>query len=214
MSFRTLCEICNSRLLGSQYDPALARLANEFAAWVRAAFNLHLTLPAVALVDLQPAFVARAVIGHLLAAEPAKRPRHEALDGELPRAMREYFLSSELALPSEFRLHVWPYPSDRVVIGRGIGHYDTRGGDPIVADTLKFFPLAFAVVSVESLMPEIPAARILPELAGSFDGTTSLQIPLRGFPGLTWPERPQQSSIVLLHRDRVVTVDPNPDPAS
>lgn len=212
--FATLCGTCNSERLGSRYDPALARFSNAFASWVSAAFKLHLTVPPVATVTCQPALVARAVVGHLLAAEPAKRPRHELLGGDLPVGMREYFLSSELALPAAFRLYVWPYPSATTVVGRGIGHYDTRGGGPIVADTIKFFPLAFAIVSVEPDMPELKATQIRPEIARSLDGEATLEIPLRHSPGLTWPERPQKSSIVLVNKDRVISFDRDRDRAS
>ncbi len=143
--------------------PRWPSLQTEFSAWVQSAHSkLHLTVPPVATVALQPALVARAVIGHLLAAEPARRPRHEELGGDLPVAMRQYFLSAELPFPPIFRLYAWPYPSSRTVIGRGIGHYDTRGGEPIVADTIKFFPVAFAIVGVEANMPTIPAAQIFP----------------------------------------------------
>lgn len=204
--FRTLCKRCNNDLLGSRYDPALARFANDLSVWVRSGFQLFLSLPSVAIIELQPALVARAVIGHLLASEPERSARHEELEGTLPTSMRAYFLSDELAFPPDFQLFVWPYPSTQTVIGRGIGHLDLRGGEPIVADTLKFFPLAFAVVSVEAKMPLIPATRIRPEQAAGMDDTVSLEIPLRGGPGLTWPERPQASSLVLLNRDRVLTI--------
>lgn len=204
--FPTLCAKCNSERLGKSYDPALARFANAFGAWVRAAHQHCLSLPDVAIVEIQPALVARAVIGHLLAAEP-KYDRFSEVEGSLPESMRRYFLSQDLALPGDFRLYVWPHASSQVVIGRGIGHWDTRGGDPIVADTLKFFPVAFAVVSVEPSMPTIAATQIKPELATVFVGSIQLEIPLRLSPGATWPERPQQASLVLVNRDRVMTVD-------
>lgn len=205
--FHTICTFCNSDLLGSIYDPALSRFANAFGSWVRAAFGLHLSLPSSAVVVLQPALVARAVIGHLLAAEPMRRPRHERLDGDLPSVMREYFISPRSELPDSFRLYVWPYPSTTTVVGRGIGHYDLRDGDAIVADTLKFFPLAFAVVGFEKNMPSIGAARIEPIAGMPLGHEATIHIPLRRFPAPTWPERPQGSSIVLMHRDRVVIVD-------
>ena len=202
--FRTICASCNSKRLGSVYDPALARFANAFGTWVRAGFELHLTLPDVAVVTCQPALVARAIVGNLLAAEPNRKSGDRLPAGALLKSMRRYFLSDDLALPGDFQILVWPYPSTRTVSGRGIGHWDTSDGEPIVADTLKFYPLAFAVVSVEAHMPSIPASRLRPDLVRDLHDSVSLEINLRTSPGLTWPERPRRASLVLVNRDRVL----------
>lgn len=204
--FQTICSTCNSDRMGSMYDPALARFANALGSWVRAASQLHLSLPTVATVRCEPALVARAVIGHLLAAEPTQRSTDALVEGTLPASMRSYFLSSELALPRDFEIYVWPYPSQQTVIGRGIGHWDMSDGEPVVADTLKFFPVAFAVVSVEERMPHIPAARLRPDRLDTLRDSVDLEIDFKRTPGATWPERPQRKSLVLLNRDRVIQV--------
>lgn len=202
--FQTICETCNGKRMGSIYDPALARFANALGAWVRAASQLHLTLPSVATVTCEPALVARAVIGHLLAAEPTQKSSDALPEGSLPASMRKYFLSEDLGLPSQFRIYLWPYPSQQTVIGRGIGHWNMKDGEPIVADTLKFFPVAFAVVSVEERMPRILATQLQPDKLTGMHETVNLEIDLKRSPGSTWPERPQGSSLVLLNRDRVI----------
>ncbi len=202
--FPTICRICNNDRLGSQYDPSLVRFCNGVATWVRASSGLGLILPRVATVSIEPARVARAVIGHLLAAEPVRRARHEELGGDMPEAMRHYFMSSDQALPPTIRLVAWPYPRETIVIGRGIGRLDYPPGEPIVADVVKFFPVAFAVLSVERQQPLYEFLEIRPELADAADTPINVELPFHGVPPAEWPEHPGASGIVLLNWERVI----------
>ena len=206
VTFPTLCAQCNNDELGAIHDPALARFANAFSTWIRGALDLYLTLPHVATVEYQPALVARAVIGHLLAAEPDRELRREPLNDAFTVAMRRYFLSDAIALPAQFRLYVWSHPFSETVIARDIQYLDTRSGDPVTAHTLKFYPLAFALVSVERNMPRIDAVQIAPVGIDVVGESAEIEIPLRRSPGRTWPEQPQHSGLVLLNRDRAITV--------
>ena len=95
------------------------------------------------------------------------------------------------------------------MIGRDIQYLDNRGGDPISVHTLKFYPLAFALVSVEANMPRIEAVQIAPSGIDSVDGSAHIDISLRRSPGRTWPEQPQQSGLVLVNRDRAIVVSPS-----
>jgi len=104
--FTAVCSHCNNVRLGSAADPALARFANEFKMWVRTAFGLGSSPPPYAAVSLQPALVARAVFGHLPAGDGARDSSTFVSGGSLNDAMRRYFLSDQVELPSEISLLV------------------------------------------------------------------------------------------------------------
>jgi len=63
LRFRTFCSKHNS-LLGSEYDPAL----NDFAISAGRFLRSELDLPPVVHINARPTAIARAVLGHLLAA--------------------------------------------------------------------------------------------------------------------------------------------------
>jgi hypothetical protein len=206
-TFPTLCAECNNIRLGAQTDPALRDFVDAFRSWVNGAFQLGLTLPPAARVSLRPALVTRAVFGHLLAAEGARESRTDMVGGTLNDAMRRYFLGTEPELDPSMTLLVWPYPTSTIVIGRGIGHHDTRYREPFVMDVLKFFPVAFGVVATEDLPAIPPLTRILTAGLTRLDDERTIEVPLRDVPDVAWPERPVGPSVVLMHHGRVLTID-------
>ena len=195
-TFPSLCLRCNVERLGTQYDPELIRFANGLAAWARTAYRLGLTVPDMASVSLKPAAVARAVIGHLLAAEERKDPFGELSGGTLVEAMRDYFLATSAINPA-FRIFVWPYLGRDSTIARGFGLArvlgDTHGA--IVGDILKFFPVAFWVVG------SAPADLVFPftELSLTIDAAMSVEISLKNVPPARWPELPGSSEVVVMN---------------
>lgn len=206
--FRSICARCNNDRLGRDADPALARFATRLRTWLRAAFELGLSLPAYASVPIQPALVARAVVGHLLAGDGARRSAAKIRGGDLNDAMRAYFLSGSVAIPPEIRVLVWPYPSSIAVVGKGIGHHSGRSGELFVMDILKFYPVAFGVV-MASEMVSIPWRVALNDLSvGAVDETVTLHLPLYRIPTIDWPEKPTPSGFVLVHGPSVLSVRP------
>lgn len=203
--FHSLCEDCNNRLLGSVFDPALARFTKTVATWVRS--SSILALPRTASVSLEPGLVARAVIGHLLAALPVREMGPKEWENPANVAMREYFLSRELALPSSLQLLVWPYASSRTIVGKSFVRIELKPQGTHLMDLLKFYPLAFAVL-FDGSPDDLPhLCRIRPELARSYDGHSDIAIPLLSVPQFHWPERPTDDGFLLVSASRFHVID-------
>ena len=207
LEFRTICRSCNSEKLGTLYDPALAEFASNLTSWVSAFAKIGLSLPNYATVALRPALVARAVFGHLLAADGARDSRSAVGGGSLNIDMRGYFLGTDVPLPASLALYVWPYASDRIVIGKGIGHHDLTSRGMFVADIIKFFPVAFAVVDSSECGSIPPLARIDLLSISSIGDSTEIQIPLAPTPPSDWPEQPPEGGFVMAHGDRLHAID-------
>jgi hypothetical protein len=208
--FKAVCAHCNNVRLGSAADPALARFANEFKMWVRVAFGLGWSLPPYAAVSIQPALVARAVFGHLLAGDGARDTTTFVSGGSLNNAMRRYFLSDEVQIPPEITLLVWPYPCDVAVIGKSIGHQDAGQSAIFVMDVLKFYPVAFGVVETSELVNVPWKTAINSVSVTTIAEATTIDIPLRAVPRIDWPEAPSRRGFVLTHGPRVMIVKRRP----
>jgi hypothetical protein len=198
-SFPTLCKTCNTDRLGSLYDPYLIAFANNLSVWIRGAAQYGLVLPSHATVRVRGASVARAVVGHLLAAEDRANPSAPLSPGTLLADMRAYFLRTDQRVP-KFRIYVWPYAGPDIVIVRGFGLARVLGRphDPVVGDVLKFAPFAFWVVGVAPPDVEFPFAEI-PLLE---DDEIDLRIGLERLPSASWPEQPLENEVVALATER------------
>jgi hypothetical protein len=198
--FPSLCSECNTNRLGYLYDPHLVSFAGGLATWVRGAFDIGLTLPATAPVKIRPQAVARAVVGHLLAAEERSNASNPLSKGTLVRGMRDYFLGGKVTSAPGFQIYVWPYNGIELVIIRGFAMARVLGRrhGPVVGDILKFFPVAFWVVAEQASDVEIQFA----SLDLSNDEETIIDIPLRCVPPWGWPERPRDDEIVVVSGDR------------
>jgi hypothetical protein len=184
-------------LLGKKYDPALAALANSVARWVRASFDHDLSLPRDITVSAQQPKVARAVIGHLLAADENPKRSLET-KAPLQEAMRSFFLD-EAGVPSRgLRVCIWPYPGVKQVIIRAFGVTSLappRYSHPFVGDLLKFYPLCF-FVTIHPIA--VPGYRIGRVDLGAAEAPSELVLPLNGAPHPDWPERMRDNEALLV----------------
>jgi hypothetical protein len=98
--YQTVCARCNN-LMGSDYDPALA----HFCAEARGVSATPLRLQPNIQLTIKPALVLRSVLGHL-----AARGLNNYRKGPLTEPLRDYFLDTELPLPSGLRIYYWLYP--------------------------------------------------------------------------------------------------------
>lgn len=198
VSIPSLCRECNSQRLGSEYDPALAAFANDVMLWVRSAHELLLRLPGTFAVTLPHHRVARAVIGHLLAAEERADPTAPLREAASLSALREYFLSPELAAPSQVELYVWPYARETQIVARGIGVSEYGKEGTVTGDVLKFRPLGFWLVThrpshVQINLPSLPIHR-----SDGIGAQCTILMPLRDAPRHDFPEAPGRMGVVLM----------------
>lgn len=138
VKFRTICERCNNDLLGAKYDKEYKRL-------VDCLYNLYITKGEIAqyiiLKDLRINKIARAVVGHLLAA------RDDFCDSDIEQELRDYFLDETALPPKEFKLLYYTYIYNTIMIIRDVvpRHFGNKDYDVPFAlqSCLNTFPMAF-----------------------------------------------------------------------
>jgi len=186
LKFFTLCGKCNS-LLGRHCDPALA----DFAKSVARCLTSSLTLPDVLHFSLRPTAIARAVLGHLVAANTSHdRAGFDDVANDLLHDLAA-------PIPESLSIFYWIHPFPDVVALRGVIMPAIRGRLDAFAvfSILKFFPLGFAVTDArgyedtDSLTP----FRNLPATA-----VADLPVHLRRSHHANWPEAPEQDNIILM----------------
>ena len=208
----TICERCNNELLGRQYDPALHRMSRKVGQVLRVAKRC--ALPPRVPVSIKPQRVARAVVGHLLAAE-------EIAPGVARRAplleeMRDFFLDETAELPKSLRLYWWPYRGhQRVTILRGVsvlfGFTQVSPPPTVIGDFLKFFPLSFWLTSKmpQSIASQIADLEIDPR-GLSMDDEEELSVATMASDTFAsdWPEHPTGYQVLLMNGDACVVAEP------
>lgn len=205
LKFRTLCSNCNGALLGSKYDPELSIFAKQVAQLQRTAYQL--LLPRKVAVDCKPQRIARAIIGHLLAAEVRQNMNDEPTRAPMAEAMRAYFLDESLGLPPELRVFVWACEVEWLAVHRGIGIARVMGSpsDTVYGDFLKFSPLAFWITF--NAPPTVTIKRNFGEFTRGGSGLDDrVPVALTFYPHLAqrpdWPERPDDPEILVLNDAR------------
>jgi hypothetical protein len=198
-SFRTLCETCNSQRLGQLYDPELKRFCDRVATWIRSTTDLGLTLPPSVRLPARPGATARAVIGHILAAESGVKPHAPLSDAPMLAAMRAYFLTAGASAHQDLELFFWPFPSTGHQLARAVGISRVLGEPlgPIVGDFLKFFPLAWWLVFRRPSDIQITLSRM-----PLFPAEGEVAVLLRPVPPPTWPEEPMHDEVLVLNATR------------
>ncbi|MBD2490209.1 hypothetical protein [Aulosira sp. FACHB-615] len=135
--FKTICEDCNNRILGHQYDWALG----EFSTRIESFLESSLSLPESFEVECYPNAVMRSVLGHLLAAKT------ETDEVVIDNLIRPCIKDKSLPVPDDISIFYWIYPYEETVICRDFVV-------PIARDKfnefgffnlVKFYPLAFLV---------------------------------------------------------------------
>ena len=209
--FPSLCRTCNTERLGTKYDPTLKKIAEDVRRWVRVMKELDISVTGDIQVTTSPQRLARAVAGHLLAAEERKEPSHLPQRGTMTEALRAFFLDEKAPWPDELHLYVLLFPDTRQVIVRGLGIMKVLGQTygPIVGELLKFFPLAFWITST----PAVGVTYRLTELRlhkspADLDAQITLSIALRGMPPPRWPELPSDGGVVMLTGERTYVATP------
>lgn len=185
LKYRTLCGDCNS-LLGSQYDTAL----NELALTVGSFLKTPLELPPILHVDARPTAIARAVLGHLLAA------RLSSVDAFFDPVIRKLVFDPVLPIPGELHIFYWIHPYAQQVVLRDClmplkrGRYSEfqRFG------VLKYFPIGYLVTTA----PEYEGLEALTLWRNEPSATVvKLPIKLREVRDAFWPEAPAPDNFLF-----------------
>lgn len=207
VQFRSLCSQCNNGRLGARFDPALNRFSRKVAQILRV--RQRLTLPRYVDVECRPQRLARAVIGHLLAAEIRPNMHDRPRSAPMLDAMRSYFLDEQVDMPGCLRLYFWPYAARRQAILRAVGVLSA--GEIVIGDFLKYFPCAFWLT--HEAPPVVTRALVEREVqvrSARFDDVKRIRVPTIATNTLRpdWPERPDDQEILVIHEGICFVTDP------
>ena len=211
-TFPSICKNCNTDRLGREYDPSLERMAVDVRRWMTLPAELGIELVGNIEIETRPYRLARAVVGHLLAAEERRDPSKLPPRGTLTEALRSFFLDIDAPWPQGIHFYLWPYPGKEQVIIRGFGISRVIGQTygPIIGDILKFFPVAFWItadpaVGVPYSLTPLPFPSVI-----SLDSSVEITIPVRNQPRRDWPETPGDDEVLALNDQRSSIASPKP----
>ena len=139
ITFQTICADCNNRVLGTK-DKAL----KDFCDQIKRRSNSKLVLSMLFNCHIHANAVAKAVIGHMLAAK-----EYYDEDSAIEKVLRPYVLCDKMVPPTNMQLLYFYYPWNYIVVGRDVvvsrlasrnDKYRTPTG---VISCLYSYPLAF-----------------------------------------------------------------------
>ncbi len=200
--FKTICGVCNSTRLGADYDPELVQLVNEIGATIKASAKGIIALPKTIRVEIKPQKIARAIIGHLLAANSIEHLHEPPVASDLDEPLREYFLNQELPFPEQFDLYYWPYPYRDQVVAKYLSKLDTSSRALLTFHVMKFPPLGFMLAYKKEEYSNLNLPLIIEEKRASFNNSKFLNVDLSIIPERHFPERPNGNEVILMNENQ------------
>lgn len=138
---KTICSDCNNHLLGGKYDRELIGFVNN----IKRHLSTRVYTGESIRLDVRPGYLARAVIGHILAG-PSVLP----LNGSYWEPLASYVLDENAVFPDNFDLYFWLNPLRGTVLLRCMSLHWFNSKSMMLFDVLKFFPVSFVYVHDES----------------------------------------------------------------
>jgi len=198
IKFRTLCSTCNNERLGKDYDPYLIEFSRNILTVLNAKRKERLVIPNKMVVKGKPQRIARAVVGHLLAAYIRPNMAVKPDSAPFPDILRSYFLDPLSPLPAEVDIRYWVYTGDAQVIIRHFGLTLLGGHGTVVGDLLKYYPLAFWVVFKCPTGVKLQQQPLVLKKDISLNKKCRLPVDFSHAPRSNWPEEPDDGEVVLL----------------
>lgn len=196
--YKTLCSTCNNTRLGKYYDPFLVNLSNEITSLVLGAKNRKIVLPSSIFTFIRPQRIARAIVGHCLAANSINETRDGLTSSPMNDILREYFLNIDAAFPEKLNIYFWPYPSRRQVIIKGMGKASLKS-KPIIGNVIKFLPLGFWIVWDKPNNVRISLPELVKDKSLNIDDVLQFEIDIHNIPRIDFPETPSTDEFILMN---------------
>lgn len=208
VKFRTICSPCNNDRLGGLYDKEIKSFVEQVVSYYRSVLETGLILPSKQQITTKPHRLARAIIGHLLAASLDHNISNKPLDSPFDNTLREYFLDLNKNIPRDIQIYYWLYPSKNQLILKGFGLAELGTKKPITGHILKFYPVAFWVVFRQPDNVKINHDRLVVEKCNSIDEEHTINLSYENVPPTNWPENPRDNEIILLNDKQIVKAKP------
>lgn len=204
---KSICKDCNNARLGNLYDPFLINFVNQVARIINLKETYFVSLPNPINIQIKPHRVARAIIGHLLAAKP---PSDKPMDyGPMHSDFQSYFMNQNSSLPRTIEIYFWIFPSEIQSINLTYSYMIGCDRNKIVlGDSMKFFPLGFWVIYKKPDTVDLKLNKLAINPDCGFNDDHTYEIDTSIIPPLNWPENPDDNSVVLFNSDLPLAARP------
>jgi len=199
-AFRSICANCNGGLLGSEYDPELGLLSDEVNQLVSSAYKKKIYLPDKFSFKAKPQRIARAIIGHLLAAISITDTKKVTENNGSIESLRNYFLNPTHALPRDIDIYYWVYTGCEQVVIKNFAVLNSSTLENFYGYAIKFPPLGFLITTDKNLPPNKAVCKLFDEKDIDLDHPALLDIKLSPLPRPDFPESPGENEVVMLNR--------------
>lgn len=203
VKYRSLCDKCNSGLLGSSYDPALIKFSND----VTQVLKSKLQLPRVLNIRTEPDRVVRSVFGHLKA-QGIERYLH----GPTTEEWKAFFFDESLPVPPDVKVYYWLYPYPRRVLIRDAVIAEMGGSEPTPIWMMKYYPLAFVIWDSKTPHSETRLRDLAP-LCGRNGASMDVPIDLDFVPHELYLQAPESNQVIMYGQEAVSAVERAAKPA-
>lgn len=182
-------------------------MSNEITKIALAVINKQIMLPSNRLIFTRPQKLARAVIGHILAADAVDETKAGLKSFDFRDALRNYYLNESAALPQEVGILFWIYPSRRQVIIKDallayMGSFDNKA---LCCHILKFLPFGFWVLWEKPDTFQTTLPNLVPDKSMGIDDIYQTTVDFGNIPTLDFPEMPiNDNQITLLSSKSIV----------
>lgn len=107
IKFRTICSTCNNTRLGALHDPHLKDFVDQIRHQMIVA-PVTAYIPRIFEASFSAHHIAKAIVGHILAAHSVKETAEFKDDIGANSSLRQYFLAAEGNFPPDWKLFCWP----------------------------------------------------------------------------------------------------------
>lgn len=152
ITFESLCENCNSKLLGSKYDPQLVLLVKEVRKFL---FHYHYGKIAFGPISVKGNIekISKSLVGHIIASSKGKTEGNESYEDTTHiKKLISYFKNNDDSFRNEYGIYYWIhiYRSIDIIPNLVYASLNTPGR-PVVGSVIKFFPLGIWIVDKKAM---------------------------------------------------------------
>jgi hypothetical protein len=140
--FRTICNKCNSEILGS-VDSEVSSVSKNLTLKIKDYFENFNNIYNSVSVDINALNYARAMVGHVLSATSVTECREPSKPRPYFSPLQDFVLGNDEALNETHDLYFWFYPRNRHVSAKYVQFYNE--GHSAGISLLAFYPLAFLI---------------------------------------------------------------------
>lgn len=197
LHYRTICSNCNNNLLGAKYDLEINALYSEVVDRAKSAHSQRITLPKNSYHFIRPQKIARAIVGHLLAANSVDQIENGKSEAPFYEALSEYFLDEDKDVPEQLEIYYWLYPFREIKVIRGASKLSLDWSSHILGDIIKFPPFGFWLVWEKPPSINIGLNRLIHRPGIGFNETTQISFDYENIQQSDFPEGPTDREATL-----------------